>query len=158
VRPDVFTAAAGSGFVVERLTRGESTMPAIKETEPETAAPGPTEFEGEWRMVSAVMHGQAMEQSAVDWVRRVTRGNQTTVTAGPQVMMKMEFTLDHSQTPKAIDYVNTAGPNKGKAQRGIYKIEGGLLTICTSPPGVPRPAQFESVSGDHRTLTVWKRV
>jgi uncharacterized protein (TIGR03067 family) len=87
----------------------------------------------------------------------VTRGNQTTVYAGPQVMMQMEFTSDSSQTPEAIDYQNTAGSNQGKRQHGIYEFEGGLLKICVSAPGDARPAQFQSPPGDGRTLTVWKR-
>src|SRR5205809_344986 len=62
-----------------------------------------TEFEGEWQMVSAVMYGTAMEWSAVEWVNRITRGSETTVYTGPQVMMKMEFTSDPSKAPKTID-------------------------------------------------------
>jgi len=162
IRPLAFSAAAGSGFVFETLVRG--AIPAsMKEESPSMSRtsnkPGSatTEFEGEWQMVSAVMHGQAMEASAVQWVKRVTVGNKTTITAGPQTMMKMEFTADPAQSPKTIDYVNTSGPNKGKAQHGIYKLEGDILTICVAAPGEPRPAEFESVEDDHRTFTVWKR-
>lgn len=163
VRPSTFSASAGSGFVFETLTRGAAAA-VVKEEAPSKShtsdKPGsaPTEFEGEWQMVSAVMHGQPMEESAVKWVKRVTVGNETTVTAGPQTMMKMEFTSDASQSPKTIDYVNTAGPNKGKAQHGIYKVDGDILTICVAAPGGPRPTEFGSLHGDTRTYTVWKRV
>jgi len=155
VRPSAFSAPAGSGFVFETLTRSESP---IRATAP--AATGSvltSEFEGEWRMVSAVMDGQAMDPSAVEWVKRVTHGNETTVYAGPQIMMKMEFTSDASQAPKTIDYVNTAGSNQGKTQEGIYELDGGLLRVCVAAPGGPRPMQFQSNRGDGRTFTVWKR-
>ena len=156
---------AGSGFVFEMLTRSEAaSSKKDKASSPKAAvararegASLVTDFEGEWQMVSAVMDGSPMEQSAVEWVKRITHGSETTVYAGPQVMMKMEFTSDASNAPKTIDYVNTAGSNKGKSQQGIYEFEGDLLKICVAPPGKPRPAQFQSDRGDGRTFTVWKR-
>ena len=162
VRPSTFSAGAGSGFVFEMLTRDASTASAKEVAAPATTTPSipsvvPTEFQGEWQMVSAVMDGQAMEDSAVKWVKRITRGNETTVTAGPQTMMKMEFSTNTYKSPKTIDYVNTAGSNKGKSQQGIYEFADGVLKICVAAPGQPRPEAFESVRGDHRTFTVWKR-
>ena len=71
--------------------------------------------------------------------------------------MKMEFTSDSSQSPKTIDYLNTAGANKGKAQYGIYEFEGDLLKICVSAPDSARPTRFLSTPGDGGMMTVWKR-
>jgi uncharacterized protein (TIGR03067 family) len=116
-----------------------------------------TEFEGEWQMVSAVMDGVPMDPSAVEWVKRITHGRETTVYAGPQVMMKMEFTSDASKAPKTIDYINIAGSNKGKSQQGIYVFEGDLLKICVAAPGKLRPTQFQSDRGDGRTFSIWRR-
>jgi uncharacterized protein (TIGR03067 family) len=166
VRPSEFSAPAGSGFVFETLTRSEAAALKKDKSPSPKAAAAParsplvsevSEFEGEWRMVSAVMDGNPMDPSAVEWVKRVTHGNETTVYAGPQVMMKMEFTSDASKAPKTIDYLNTAGSNKGKSQQGIYDFEGGLLRVCVAPPGGPRPTQFQSNRGDGRTFTVWRR-
>ena len=155
VRPSKFASTPGSGFAVETLTRGGA--PVIAKAKPrasKTARPAPaTEFDGEWRMISGIMDGVAMEKSTVKWVKRVTQGNRTTVYAGPQVLMQFEFTTGPSNT---IDYLNTAGSNKGKTQHGIYEFDGGLLKVCVSAPGAARPAQFESKPGDGRTLTVWK--
>ena len=108
-------------------------------------------------MLAGVMDGKAMDASLVQWVKRVTHGNQTVVIAGPQTMLKVEFTFDPSASPQSIDYLNLAGPYKGKSQQGIYKFEGDVLTVCVSAPGGARPARFESVPGDARTFTVWKR-
>ena len=165
VRPTEFSAPAGSGFVFETLTRSEKSS-SKKDKAPSPKAAVATakagslmapDFEGEWRMVSAVMDGAPMDPSAVEWVRRITHGNETTVYAGPQMMMKMEFTSDAAKAPKTIDYLNTAGSNKGKTQQGIYVFEGDLLKICVAAPGKPRPAEFQSDRGDGRTFTVWKR-
>jgi uncharacterized protein (TIGR03067 family) len=64
----------------------------------------------------------------------------------------VEFTSDSSKSPKTIDYVS-----KGKTQLGIYEFEGDVLKVCVSAPGSPRPAEFKSIPGDGRTLTVWRR-
>jgi uncharacterized protein (TIGR03067 family) len=163
VRPASFASAPGSGIAVETLVRGSAPKArkskSKAKSETNSGAPGgpATEFEGEWPMVSGVMDGKAMDASMVQWVKRVFTGNQTTVLAGPQTMMKAEFTFDPAQSPKSIDYVNLAGAHKGKGQKGIYKLEGGVLTVCVAPPGAARPAEFVSVPGDGRTLTAWKR-
>jgi uncharacterized protein (TIGR03067 family) len=173
VRPSSFATAPGSGFALETLARGDAPVtakakaPASKKTAPAKASPATpasvpvtsarTEFEGEWRMVSGIMDGHPMEKSLVEWVKRVTKGNQTTVFAGPQVMMKMEFTSDSSTSPKTIDYFNIAGSNKGKAQYGIFEFEGDLLKICVSAPDGERPSRFLSTPGDGGMMTVWKR-
>jgi uncharacterized protein (TIGR03067 family) len=162
VRPAAFATAAGSGFALETLMRGKaSAKPPKKSGKSAPVAaprdPRPTEFEGEWPMVSGVMDGRPMDESSVKWVKRMTRGSLTTVQAGPQVMMQFEFTADASKSPKEIDYLNTAGPHKGKRQQGIYQFDGDVLRVCVAAPGDSRPAEFQSVAGDRRTLTAWKR-
>lgn len=165
VRPRSFASKPGTGVVVETLVRGvppqvkpRATGQSVKKSARSKPPGGPvSEFEGEWRMLSGVMNGKAMDESMVKWVRRVTEGNQTTVMAGPQTMLKVEFSCDASQSPMTIDYVNLAGSHKGKTQHGIYKFEGDVLTVCVAPPGAPRPVQWESLFGDNRTLTAWRR-
>src|SRR5262249_33365145 len=158
VRPATFASLPGSGFALEILTRGTRKVAAKpKSKQAKTRSPLATEFEGEWQMVSGVMNGEAMEAAAVQWVKRVTAGNETTVYAGPQIMMKFEFASDSSKSPKTIDYLNTAGLNKGKTQAGIFEFDQDLLKICMAAPGSTRPTKFESIRGDGRTFTVWVR-
>ncbi len=157
-RPSGFESKPETGVALETLTRGKVSKPAKKAGPPKKTPAFPvTEFEGEWKLVSAVMDGKPMEESLVQWVRRVTSGNETRVLAGPQVMLEVVFTHDSSASPKTIDYLNTAGSNNGKSQLGIYKNESGILTFCLAAPGKPRPKTFESVPGDRRTLTVWRQ-
>jgi uncharacterized protein (TIGR03067 family) len=156
VRPESFQSTAGSGIAVETLVRGKAAPKTRKTKDPESSGP-PTEFEGEWRMVSGVMDGKAMDASAVQWVTRVTRGRQTSIIAGPQTILKVEFTFDPSTSPASIEYLNLHGPAKGKRQAGIYRIDGDVLTVCTAAPGAARPGEFTSLAGEGRSLTVWKR-
>jgi uncharacterized protein (TIGR03067 family) len=156
VRPAAFTSTPGSGIAVERLVRGKAAPKARNAKAPAPSGPA-TEFEGEWQMLSGVMDGKEMDATAVQWVKRVTRGNRTIVAAGPQTMLNVEFTFDHAASPPSIDYLNLHGPSKGKRQKGIYRFEGDVLTVCTAAPGGDRPREFSSARGEGRTLTVWKR-
>jgi uncharacterized protein (TIGR03067 family) len=168
-RPRTFATRAGTGVAIETLERERAgtarrrpakasvadRAPAAPKP-PDTAGSGPrTELEGEWKMVSAVFSGAPMDKTMVEWCRRVTNGNLTTVLAGPQVMLKATFTLDASVAPRAIDYVNVGAPNKGKRQAGIYELTGGTLRICMAAPGKPRPREFASAKGDGRSFTTW---
>jgi uncharacterized protein (TIGR03067 family) len=152
VRPSKFASTPGSGLAVETLTRGgaKAKTSASKKTKLNTAPA--TELEGEWLMISGIFDGKPMDESMVKWVKRVTQGNETTVLAGPNVMMKAEFTIDASASPKTIGYLN-----KGKGQRGIYEFEGSVLKIYMAAPGSPRPTGFEEAPKKGSTLTVWKR-
>ncbi|MBZ5606687.1 MAG: TIGR03067 domain-containing protein [Acidobacteriia bacterium] len=162
VRPSRFASTGGSGFALEVLARGKElvtrTPPASTKAAASSASTAPiTELEGDWQMASGIFDGKPMDQSLVEWVKRNTTGNLTTVIAGPNVMLKAEFTTDPSKSPKAIDYFNLAGSNKGKTQLGIYQIEGELLKVHIAAPGAPRPKTFEPAKVKGDTLTVWKR-
>ena len=153
-RPEA--ASRWKRWCARRPRRKRANRPP-KTTTPEPTGP-PTEFEGEWQMISGVMNGAAMDDATVKWVKRVTRGNQTSVMAGPQTMLKVEFTFDPSASPPTLDYLNLHGATKGKRQEGIYRFEGDVLTVCTSAAGGTRPGDFTSVAGDGRSFTVWKRL
>jgi len=165
-RPERFATKKDSGLALETLERRavaraktprQSSPPHPEEPEAVSSAPA-TELEGQWAMVSGVFDGAAMDASMVKWCTRVTRGDITTVMAGPQVMVKARFTLDASAAPRAIDYVNLAGKTKGKSQAGVFDVDGATLRICIAEPGKPRPRDFASKPGDGRALTTWHRI
>jgi len=156
-RPKKFASPPDSGIALETLVRGKAA-PKARKAKVEAPSGPATVFEGEWQMVSGVMNGVAMDASTVAWVKRVTRGNQTSVIAGPQTMLKVEFTFDPATSPASIDYLNLHGASKGKRQQGIYRLEGDVLTVCTGAPGGARPDEFASAKGDGRSLTAWKRL
>jgi uncharacterized protein (TIGR03067 family) len=168
-RPKTFATKPASGFALETLKRAPAgakaaatakvapaAMPKSAGASKKSSGPA-TELEGEWAMVSGTMDGVPMDKSMVQWVKRTTNGNESTVTAGPQTMLKVEFTHDPSKSPKTIDYMNLFGANKGKGQQGIYEFEGDILKFCVAPPGKPRPAEFASTRGDGRSFTTWKK-
>jgi uncharacterized protein (TIGR03067 family) len=109
-------------------------------------------------MLSGVLNGVALEPSMVKWCKRITRGNVTRVTAGPQEFLNASFSLDATKSPNAIDYLNLSGPNKGKTQLGIFELTGDELRVCVSAPGEPRPGEFYSQPKDGRSYTTWKLI
>ena len=109
-------------------------------------------------MTRGVFNGAPLAPEMAAFCTRITRGDVTKILAGPQEMLHAKFTLDPAQSPRAIDYVNLAGSNKGKAQAGIYARDGDELTISIAAPGKPRPEDFSTAKGDGRTLTAWTRV
>lgn len=157
VRPSKFATAAGTGLALETLVRGKAPGGSQKPAAEKRSAGPKTEFEGEWRMISGVMDGTPMKESDVQWVKRLTSGDEVIIQAGPQTLMKMTFTRDASQSPQTMDYVHISGSYKGKKQQAIYKLEGSRFTICAAAPGSPRPKTFESQHGDGYSLTVWER-
>ena len=152
-RPKEFATSSGTGFALETLQRenlAESQVAA------ESTADPPTEFEGEWTMISGSMDGHAMQAGMVKTGRRISHGNQLTVLFGGQVFFKARWTVDAAKAPKHIEYV--VGSPGSPAQLGIYELSEGRLTICMAPAGQPRPAEFATKKGDGRSLTAWKPV
>jgi uncharacterized protein (TIGR03067 family) len=171
-RPSEFGTKPNSGIVLETLKRaGVVRKPSKRKPKAATdltttgavqqvvaSLDSVTELEGEWAMTSAIFDGTLMDQNMVKWCKRLTRGNVTKVIVGPQVFLHARFTLDHSAQPTLIDYLNLEGVTKGKAQAGIYELNGDTLKICMAPPDQERPANFSSQPGDNRSYTTWIRV
>jgi uncharacterized protein (TIGR03067 family) len=172
-RPKTFATKPDTGLALETLersparksTRGKSrAQPKPVATPVETPSIAATQsgevtpLEGDWAMVSAVFNGVPMAEDMVKWAKRVTRGNVTSVVAGPQIMLKATFTIDETKKPHTIDYINTEGSNRGQSQAGIFALSGATLRICTAAPGKPRPNDFSSKPKDGRSLTTWRLV
>jgi uncharacterized protein (TIGR03067 family) len=165
-RPKSFATSPNSGFALETLERDRtpkkpSPRPTTKAAAPAAGTPAPkagpaSEIDGEWSLVSAVFNGAPFDKKMIHWVKRMTRGGVTTVTAGPQTMLRASFELKTGATPREIDYVNLEGADRGKAQAGIYELKDGVLSICVASPGKPRPKELASAKGDGRSLTIWR--
>jgi uncharacterized protein (TIGR03067 family) len=115
-------------------------------------------MQGQWAMVSAVVNGNPMPDEVRAAARRVTLGNVVTVTAGTNLLIQANITIDPSKKPKTIDYQMIGGHSKGYTTLGIYELEGDMLKSCYGPAGTARPSDFSNKAGDHRTSSVWKRI
>src|SRR5262245_49301280 len=116
------------------------------------------QLQGEWSMVLGSADGLPMPEETRKQMKRICKGDEATTMMGDQIYLKAKITLDPSKKPKTIDYQMIEGFTKGKTQLGIYEIEGDTFKACFGAPGDPRPTDFTTKAGDHRTLSVWKRV
>jgi uncharacterized protein (TIGR03067 family) len=68
------------------------------------------------------------------------------------------FRLDPDKTPKAFDQTATAGADKGRSYRGIYRLVGDELVLCfPRDPKADRPTEFTGKAGSGQVLLVFKR-
>jgi len=67
--------------------------------------------------------------------------------------------VDPSAKPAAIDFDHTAAALKGKAWKGIYSLDGNVLTTCDNAanPDKGRPAAFEASPGSGHVLITFHR-
>jgi len=65
-----------------------------------------------------------------------------------------EFRIDEQSEPKRIDFDDGRRP----LIKGIYKLEGDRLTVCTGAPGDPRPSNFATSYLNKSILTILVRL
>jgi uncharacterized protein (TIGR03067 family) len=112
-------------------------------------------LQGEWRLVSVMTNGQTVTNPPVG-IRR-TFGDTVTVTLDGQLLLHAIMTLDPGMTPKFIDYEVIGGQMQGVQLSGIYRLDGGRLTICLGAPGGSRPDEFVAPAGQPGSCTVWEK-
>jgi uncharacterized protein (TIGR03067 family) len=105
-------------------------------------------FKGEWKPLSVKQKGQAAPAEVLTMMTFKFDGEKYVQTVGP-VSEEGNYTLDPSKTPKTIDLDIKTGPEQGKKQLGIYKIEDGKLTAIFAATGAKdRPKTFQPAEGD----------
>ena len=69
------------------------------------------------------------------------------------------FRIHPAPKPAAIDFEHTEGTLKGKAWKGIYRLDGDTLTVCDNAPNLdkPRPTTLEAKAGSGYVLITFTR-
>jgi uncharacterized protein (TIGR03067 family) len=114
------------------------------------------QLQGTWVRASVERNGQAVSADELKDIRLTITGDKYTLDEGKDKRTGT-FKLDESKTPKTLDIISDAGPNKGKTLKAIYKIEGDTFTYCVAGPDKDRPTEFSAKAGSGHTLLVNKR-
>jgi uncharacterized protein (TIGR03067 family) len=77
-------------------------------------------------------------------------------TAQGELLLQGAFSLDASVTPKAIDWMDSIGPDRGKSLPAAYTLDGDHFVFIAADEGCPRPTVFRTVPG--QTMRTFRRV
>jgi uncharacterized protein (TIGR03067 family) len=115
-------------------------------------------FQGTWTVESSTTGGMDLPAADLKAFILTFEGDTHTLKRGDELVQVGTQKLDPSKSPKAIDMIMTAGPNKGAVMLGIYEIDGDTLRVCFDPQGKKRPTEFKSAPGSANFVNVHKRV
>ena len=113
--------------------------------------------QGTWSVVSFVREGKATSREIVDSIERIVEGDHVVWKRNGKSFAGTTMKLDPATVPASIDLIPDGGPDREKIVRGIYKIEGDILTLCTSDPDKSRPQGFKAGAGSGQTLMTFRR-
>jgi uncharacterized protein (TIGR03067 family) len=112
---------------------------------------------GEWEFVSLTVNGRTDLGDPFVWafaadgtmvIRKYDK-----VLSGP----RRGYALGADGDPAALDVIADTADAGTPVYRGLWKVDGDTLTICTGNDG-PRPAAFDSPKGSQAFLYVFRRV
>src|SRR5215469_9970586 len=114
-------------------------------------------LQGQWEQIEWEVNGilKPPDNLSAPGVVTTFSGNHFTVcTAEGALLLEGTFTLDASVVPKAIDYVDSIGPDRGRVLKAIYKLEGDAFSFVAADEGMARPTEFRTVLGQTRRAFV----
>lgn len=122
------------------------------------------EMAGTWKSTSYVIDGDNVPADVASKLKIIVKGDTLTMRgglaqAGGQYIPTISLTsykmkLGTANGQKTIDLTPVRGG--GKTIRGIYKLEGGKLTLCLGLTGT-RPGSFESKPNSATCLNVCEK-
>ena len=116
-------------------------------------------LEGNWQFTTWVSNGTDLPQEQLEICKWSVKGDKYNFEMGGENKEEGTIKLDPAKKPATIDLDIKEGNDKGKAQPGIYKIEGDTVTICLARPGAKdRPTEFSGKGEDGHILITMKRM
>lgn len=112
-------------------------------------------IQGSWELAAMRYDGVSVEEGVGQLVEIIGRQVHMT-TARPNETSVDTFNLDPTTDPTRIDLFNNG--EEGVPQRGIYRLEENILTMCSSSPNHERPRIFHSPRGKGHVLLILKRI
>jgi len=113
-------------------------------------------LQGVWSIVALEVEGAAMAEGAFRGSQIVVKGTAfETISMGSTYKGKLK--VDPTKTPRTLDLMFKAGPEKGNRSLAIYELDGDTWRICLAVTGKTRPAAFATTPGSGLALETLKR-
>jgi len=122
--------------------RAKQEIPAMKDIDM---------IQGTWALISGERHGEKFTDEVVKNVKLTFVGD-ILKTQKKNDVTEAVFTLHPEKNPKGIDL-----DMDGSLGRGIYKLEGKMLTILHGEIEEPRPAGFDALKSGNLTMLVLRK-
>ncbi|AGE25584.1 TIGR03067 domain-containing protein [Pseudomonas poae] len=107
-------------------------------------------LQGTWEQTSLEDSGvlnPADAHSAPGAITTIAADRFEVVTVDGEVLLAGRFTLDSSQRPKSITWVDAIGDDAGKPLPASYRLDGDTFAFIAADAGQPRPASFSTGPG-----------
>jgi uncharacterized protein (TIGR03067 family) len=119
------------------------------------------DIQGEWHVVRAEQDGDPIPKEAGSITYTFSDGKYATKLDGSEIEVAgaesrgNTYKLDASKSPREIDLESAGGTT-----RGIYRLNGGELTLCaaTGEGNKARPTEFKTSKGSNALLMKLERV
>jgi uncharacterized protein (TIGR03067 family) len=117
----------------------------------------PIDLNGTWKLIASTVDGKKVPADEIEKLKyslifkdgKYTEASTSGTESGT-------YKLDASKSPATIDFTIEDGPEKGKTQLGLLKLEGDVLTVAYAKPGsMDRPKGFDGT--DALAVTSLKR-
>jgi uncharacterized protein (TIGR03067 family) len=111
-----------------------------------------------WKVTESVSKGEKVPAEDIKDLALLFKGDAILIREGGKTFENFTFTLDPTKKIKEIDLTLKVGPQKGRVDRGIYRIDGDTLRICIqSNKDAPRPGEFISPRNSELWLVILQR-
>ena len=115
-------------------------------------------IKGKWKAVSISMGGEPLADELVKNFKLNFESKDYTNTIG-DVVEEGSYSIDSTKSPKTIDFDIKKGPDQGKKQLGVYKLDGDKLTLVVSAAGsTDRPTSLTVEKGSELSEFVLERI
>jgi uncharacterized protein (TIGR03067 family) len=107
-------------------------------------------LQGTWKVVGAEKMGEAAPREEIQELELIFMEEMIRVRDGGKLQQKFKFKLDAAKDPRWLDLTYVGGPNNGRTDRAIYKLDGNNLKICIQQfqdEGRPKAFATEKKSG-----------
>jgi len=113
-------------------------------------------LQGVWQPIRLERKGEFVEDAFRPAARIVIHKSTLLLQVDHRTLLELHFRIDTGRSPKVIDLTCCAEETRGQVLRGIYSLNGDLLTLCWPlAADADRPRiLLDAPDKDHATFTL----